>query len=134
MSKRQEQYVKLKSEVNPLDIYSLNPWLIMVFGEFCAYAMRYNLPVIISSMIDEAPGRVSATHEEGRAIDVSSKGWDRLHIERIKFHLNSKYGKEFGTAPKDIKPMVLVHHDAGTGYHFHLQTKRFNYVSYEFSE
>jgi len=116
----------LKSaEISIGDFLKIEPMLGVVFYHFVQYAVEYDLPVVITSMIDEAPNRVSSTHNEGRAIDIrASKEWTDLHTVRVCNKLNELYARKYGTAPAEKKPRVIICHDAGTGKHFHLQIRR----------
>lgn len=127
-------YLALRKHVDIEDFMDISPWLYIVLGEFYVYAAKYGLPVIITSILDDDPNRKSETHEQGRAIDISDNGWTKLHIHRVVYHLNQKYGKLCGTAPEKRPPVVAVYHNAGSGYHFHLQVRRFAYIDYEFED
>lgn len=121
--------ISKKPIVDSGDFLELNPWLMVVFGEFCAYARYHGLPVVVTSIKDEAEGRKSETHEDGRAIDISSIGWSDFHIQRLSYHLNVKYSELIGTAPRGKDPIVCLHHDSGSGYHFHLQVRDFKWIN-----
>lgn len=123
------------------DLRAVSPWLLIIFGELCAYAHTYGLPVVITSIIDDKPyldgvqdatGRKTGTHREGRALDISINMWPQLHIERVVYQLNKKYGDEWGTGPTpESAKKVAVYHDAGSGYHIHLQCKRGIFGKYD---
>jgi len=120
--------LEYKLEVNPSDLMAVDLCLLIVFLSFCSYAHENNLPIVITSITDGANGRKSQTHPDGRAIDISTKSdkWTDFHIERIKYKLNELYGSIYGTMPNiKIKPRVCIHHDTGSGAHFHLQVRRF---------
>ena len=81
-------------------------------------------------MSDPVGGRISKTHEEGRAVDVSIKGFSEFHLRRLPHFLNTRFGKDWGTnkvGSNDL-PRVCVVHDAGSGNHIHLQVKRNIYL------
>jgi len=123
--------LKYPLEIN--DIKRIRAHALLILAEFCIYANQHGLPIVITCMIDDKPevpgdqdatGRRTKTHLEGRAIDVSANGWDDLHQERVAFHLNSRYGRLYGTAPVGSNATkVVVCHDAGSGTHFHLQCR-----------
>ena len=116
-----------KPEVSPSDYQKLNPYLQIVTSYFHAYCLQHDLPCLVTSMIsDRVEGgvRVSDTHKEARAIDLSVKGFDEFHKQRIKHFLNKKFGVEWGTRPIDsnVVPRVCLVH--GEVEHFHLQVRR----------
>jgi hypothetical protein len=115
-----------KNTVDIEDLVGISPFLGIVFYTFCAYSTQYNLPIQVTSIIDAAPGRISTTHAEGRAIDISCRNWDEFHKNRVRFHLNTLFGMLYGTCRVDSPrvPRVCLIHDAGTGEHFHLQVRK----------
>jgi hypothetical protein len=79
----------------------------------------------VSTMLeDEALKRVSSSHREGRAFDISTRGWpDGLALEAIEY-LVSKHGHLGAISRGSGKPTLVVHHDAGTGPHLHVQINK----------
>ena len=114
---------KYKSHVDLNDFLKINPMLGIIFFYFVGYAKKNKLPVLVTSISDDAPNRKSDTHKTFRAIDISSKKWNDFHINRIVYRINSMY-RDFGTGPKNKIKRAIIHHDSGTGKHFHLQTHR----------
>jgi hypothetical protein len=73
--------------------------------------------------IDKALGRVSNSHEQGRALD--QRTWN-LRPESISLIINevkTKYGT-IGAISKDGKRNLAVHHNSGHGDHIHWQIDR----------
>lgn len=65
--------------------------------------------------------RVSKTHAEGRAFDMSSKNWKPEMIEKFIAYFSHKYA---GIAAIGISgPRLIWYHDSGNGEHFHVQIK-----------
>lgn len=65
--------------------------------------------------------RVSATHRECRAFDVSVKNWsDEFRIEFMK-EFDSIYSFAAPVGKQSGKPALLVYHDSGHGAHIHVQ-------------
>lgn len=119
-----KKFILKDASINLGDFLMVSPVLGMIFYTFLQFAHENKLPVVVTSIIDKAPNRISKTHETGRAIDISAKKWDTFHAHGITNKLNDMYSENYGTAPKGKKPRVVVYHDAGTGFHFHLQVKR----------
>ena len=116
-------------DVSIVDFFKIDPMLGVVFYYFVKYAKENNLPVVVTSMIDSPEiskrlNRVSTTHDDGRAIDISAKDWPLLHCHRVTTKINDKYARDYGTCPPNGKPRVVVFHNSGHGDHFHLQVKR----------
>lgn len=104
------------------NLMEINPILGLIFYYFVGYAYNHDLPVVITSIIDNHP-RKTRTHAEGRAIDISSKNWPNFHIQRILYKINSTY-RDYGTGPVNKPKQAIIHHDAGSGFHFHIQVNR----------
>jgi len=115
------------------DLKKITPPLGVVFYTFVMYAKEQSLPCVVTSILGDAEGRKSSTHQEGRGMDIRSVGWDKRHIENVCLLLNNKYASFWGTSPDGISPMVILHHqakylvDGGPKLgapHFHLQVQR----------
>ena len=116
--------IKFKPEVDANDFRFLNQKILFIFIEFVKWAEDRGLPVLVTSMkTDKVSGRVSTTHEEGRAIDISIKGWDVDSIDNIVFDLNKKLANVGAISKKDGISRAIVVHNAGSGMHFHLQSR-----------
>lgn len=79
---------------------------------------------------DEALKRVSSTHREGRAFDISTKGWQLREILAFQEYFNARESS-IAALGHDGTPRLIVHHDAGTGAHFHVQLNRAFTVNWE---
>lgn len=101
----------------------IHPNLWYLLGCFVKYASDRNLPVIITSIIrPRLAMSVSDTHAQGRAIDISCRGWpiDQC-LEAVDFFKDRYY--DIGAISKETKePAPLVYHK-GNEWHFHLQVK-----------
>lgn len=84
------------------------------------------VPFVITRCIDEMIPGVSKTniHADGRAVDVSVKGWDADTIDDFIHDSNKEFSDKIGAiSVSDGKPRFCVYH-CGVGYHLHLQTKK----------
>lgn len=116
--------ISVKAEVDIAeDFRHMKPALFFLFGAFLEYALHYELPVTVTSISDKAKNRVSRTHQEFRAIDISARGWSDFHAERITYHLNRKFKDVAAISASDHVPRAVILHDAGSGRHFHLQVR-----------
>ena len=118
--------ILFKPEVAPSDFAKLNPFLKIIIGHFESYALQHELPVLVTSLISDRVHikKQSSVHREARGCDISIRGWDTFHRERVKHYLNSNFAVEWGTRPVDshIMPRVCIIH--GDPLHFHLQVRR----------
>lgn len=113
-------YFTFKEPERLKEIQLINPLLGIVLFDMAYYCYIRKLPMTITSMIrtfeeNKAMNAKSSTHVEGRAFDLSIKGWDLFKIDEFCQHFNSKY-IEFA------KPLVICHE--GTAAHIHVQVFR----------
>lgn len=114
--------VKQETDIN--DLMYFNPKLLLLFAELCVYAHNNNLPVVITSMREDVPGREYKTHKEGRAFDVSTKGWDIKNIKEVEYNFNDQFCDIAAIGYESRKPKAVVYHKINDGaYHFHFQVK-----------
>lgn len=73
---------------------------------------------------DRALSRVSVTHRQGRAFDIRSSGWGKGLIKDFIDTFNKLYGQYGAISSVDNKPRLIIHHDSGSGMHFHVQLAR----------
>lgn len=117
--------VVFKDEKIGNSFLGLHPLCVMLLGEMCAWAWNHSLPFIITETLtteeeDKLLKRVSRTHREGRAFDISDRNWRAYNITEFVSFFNHKY-KEIAAVTTSGAPALVVHHDAGTGTHFHIQ-------------
>lgn len=110
-----------KCKVNINDICMIDAKLLFMLSYFCIYAEKNNLPVVITSIMDEVEGRAHKTHIEGRAIDISTKDWPEENIAEVEYEFNLLFEDIAAVSASDGTPRAVVVHDAGKGLHFHLQ-------------
>lgn len=116
--------ISFKSEVRKEDLFELSPVTLMIFAAFCTYAKENVLPVMITSIrSDVVNNRVSSSHLDNRAIDISSRGWARHQCKFIESKLNQMFVHEgaIGTISGDIR--ACYWHNAGSGWHFHISSR-----------
>ena len=98
-----------------------------VLEEMKEWADEKKLPFLITATVsthdeDLELERISLTHVEGRAADISVRGWDEESIQEFRNY--------FGAIHADIAAMnaagekrLVVYHDNGNGLHFHVQIR-----------
>lgn len=92
------------------------------------YCNTLKLPFCITETVttkeeDKALKRVSQSHNEGRAFDLSVHGWTRKHEDNFQRFFTQKY-LAYAAQDSSGKPRLIVLHDSGNGYHCHVQIHR----------
>ena len=82
-----------------------------LLGLFAEYCYTNNLPFKVTSITEDVRGRVTTTHREGRAVDLSTKGWTVNDIETATQYFNSRYSPLCAISKSDLKPRCLVYHN-----------------------
>ena len=73
---------------------------------------------------DYALGRKSQTHREGRAFDIRTQGWGKGLIREFAATFTKLHGNMGAISKITGKPVLLLHHNSGSGDHFHVQLNR----------
>lgn len=73
-----------------------------------------------TSQVDKMLGRVSKSHQQGRAFDLRVWTFTEMELRHIYEALNHNYS-HFGAWTKLGHRQLVVHHDSGHGDHFHVQ-------------
>lgn len=119
-----KKYFTCKDGVNIEDLMYMNPYLLKMLTSLALYCSEHQLPCVVTSIMDDAEGRVSKTHEQGRAFDVSVRDWPELHIHRVVHQFNQKYKDVGAISSKDGKSRPVVYHKVdGNAFHFHFQVR-----------
>lgn len=116
--------VKFKFKKDFNRFLSLNPVALVVLFDMNFFCKLNNMPFKITSTVstlseDEALERVSTTHLEGRAFDISVHGWTEKQIENFKYHFERKFAM-YSAKNKDGEDRLIVRH-VGTADHLHVQ-------------
>lgn len=109
-------------------LHDLSPILLLVMADLIVWGIERGIPIMITDTVsdlneDAALERVSSTHREGRAFDVSAKGWTTEQIEECVRSFSFKY-RNIAALSKHGDPRLVYVHDAGTGKHLHFQINR----------
>lgn len=116
-----------KDGVALTDIQRVDPRLIMVLGDLMQHTIERKMPPIqITSMVRSESSKIksaSKTHQQGRAIDISIKGWDVLEADDIVSEFNDKYRDIAAISSRDGIPRLMICHNVGYGPHIHIQVR-----------
>lgn len=116
---------KIKHNVDIGDLSEITPELFIVLGHLFLFCKREGLESIckVTSLKDDVEAREFNTHSDGRAADISVKGWSRMQIQQCIVYLNLM-AKEYGAySESDKKQRLVVDKLHGTGPHLHIQVK-----------
>lgn len=109
------------------DLLSLHFAQFVVIGVARGWCAERGLPFKLTSIeSDRGPdvNEVSTTHPEFRAIDISDEGWNKKNVFEFKVFMNRLFYSIAAIAQEGKIPTLIVHHDAGTGTHLHIQIRR----------
>jgi len=132
--KRFGEYFKIDSH----RIIECHPIIVYIASGLAVWGNSNNVPILFTSSVtsifeDGQLKRVSSTHRDGRAIDVSTKGWTPKYVEEALKFLNSGFSQFAALGPNGENRLV-VHHDSGTGMHLHIQIhKQFTLPTIDFN-
>lgn len=106
----------------------MHPIMSLILIDMYWYCISQNRPFTITDTVstieeDEKIGRSHATHREGRAFDLSVKGWGKKFRKDFCDHFNHKYKAQAAISSSSLQPVLCVDH-VGTGPHIHVQTNR----------
>ena len=114
----------IKDGVNIGDLKELRKGAFDLFHYFVDYCFDHGLRCMITSIMDDAPGRVHDGHEDGRCFDASIKGWSESDIEEFVHITNANFIHIAAVSEKDLIPRAVVCHGEGEKRHLHIQCKR----------
>lgn len=117
----------IKDDIVLEDMMLLHPKLLIVLGHFMVFANKRGLPIKVTSVISDRQNvqATSSTHEDGRAIDISSIGWGKRNVQDCIDYM-MKVANHYGAiSASDLERRVIIHHNfKNQGDHFHLQVAR----------
>lgn len=117
-----------KEGVDCHDWDRVNQNLLLIADYVVDHAHAFGLPIIFTSIIRPKIKGVSksVTHEEGRAFDLSVRGWTQAQIDELVGLVNEHF-KVGAISFSDHKEKEAVYEDgksAGTAPHLHFQVRR----------
>lgn len=119
-----KEYIKFKHERLKDEISRLQPACLILLSGASAYCASYDLPFIITSILEEKDvKRVSTTHEDGRAFDISVQGWSADNIVNFVKFMNHNFKSIAAISSQTGNRVAVLYHDSGYGVHVHCQTK-----------
>lgn len=107
----------------------INPVLIRVAQEMDDWSVKYDKNEIVITEAfttlehDKKVGRLSATHREGRAIDIRCNDWPNEKLADFLVYFDAKY-RRYGAVAKDGSRRFVLAHGEGVNLHIHVQIGR----------
>ena len=122
----EKKRLEIKPEVDVFDLLRVDPVVLAMISFTYEYCTQYNLKCMITSLMEEVPGRKTDVHRSGRAVDFHSESWGDFHIARFQHEFRKVFkGKgAFNRAGED-RPIVYHKVEGGVS-HFHMQVRRRN--------
>lgn len=116
---------KWNCQDNIKEIMQLSPWLLVILADVIMWALSRKLPITLTSLMRELNDGISEskTHQEGRAFDISVKGWTQDQIKELSDYINLKYSAIGAISSKDGVSRACYYHNNGNGWHFHIQVR-----------
>lgn len=119
-----EIFLKINQDVLVTELQQVRPDMLLVLAYFSMFCWEKKLPCIVTSVFEEIFERSTETHKEGRAVDVSVKGFGPKDIGDCIDYLNKNVGHLGAYSSSDNKQRVAIYHNVGFGNHLHLQVSR----------
>ena len=106
----------------------MHPIMSLILIDMYWYCLSKNMPFTVTSTVRtvEENNRVGAshlTHVQGRAFDLSVRGWGKKFRKEFCNKYNVKYEKQAAISSSTLKPTLCVDH-VGTAPHIHVQASR----------
>lgn len=118
------QKIFIKEDNKAEDILKMTSFSIIVLGHLKYFCEQHDLPLKITNILKKFPESISNTHPEGRAFDISLKGWSELNIIDCKVYLEEKCLHLAPISLRTGKHRLVLRHNIGLGDHLHIQVKR----------
>ena len=127
--------VKFKDGETAKEFDSIESTLRMILNDMARYCSLSGYDFIItdllSSVFDDARlRRVSTTHQDGRAADVSVRGWPEGFVNKFISNFDYTHGHFGAISKKDGQQRLIVRHNVKRpdgsmgGDHLHVQIRR----------
>jgi len=114
-----------KRGINLEDLKMIHPNLLIIFTQVVLYTQEFDLPLEITSLRGDRKNikTTSRTHSEGRAFDMSVRGWTSVDVSKFVNYLNLNYTEYGAISKSDLKSRLAIFHNSGYGDHIHVQVR-----------
>lgn len=120
--------LEFKSSKEREEFSQISPRLQYILEDMSRWVAAHGYRFVITDLLSDAYddlrlGRVSASHSEGRAADVSIKGWPPDFQKKFELFFESAFNND-GAYSKRTREINLIEiHDNGNGAHAHIQVR-----------
>jgi len=113
--------IEFKEDININDLNKFQSATWILWTATILFCEVNRLPFKVTSLISDRENvkAKSKTHEQGRAFDLSVKGWTEQDINRFVFLMNRDYSDIAAVSASDLEPRAVVYHDN----HLHIQVR-----------
>jgi hypothetical protein len=119
------QYYRFKDQLCKDRFPMISPILLKALVDVMLWCHLHNVNLEFTRSVDGPIEGISTskTHESGRAVDVSVKGWSADKIYEFVKVFNERFKSIGAISSEDGKPRFVVYH-VGTAPHFHIQISK----------
>lgn len=126
--------LEFKEEKHRMLFTLLNPILIQIYAELYNYAKeKHGINLVITDTVstpaqDASLGRISTSHQEGRAIDIRTKDIDVFIVQDLCNYINTRwhFKKYHYMSRSGIKRLAYYHTHRGEHIHLAIHQKYAN--------
>lgn len=122
-------HIKFKTDSEKTEFNKLQPNLKFIALDMASYFNAAGYDFVITDVLSEIQEdrklkRVSASHREGRAIDVRTYGIPEDFLKTFEDKFERIYKNEAAISSKTGEPNLIYYHDSGFGRHLHIQVRK----------
>lgn len=121
--------IKFKTEKEKAEFDKLKPNLVFILLDMASYFNANGYDFVITDVLSEIQEdkklkRISASHREGRAVDVRVRNIPDDFLKTFEEKFEKIYQNEAAISLKTGKPNLILRHNVGAGDHLHIQVKK----------
>ncbi len=122
-------YIKFKTESEKKEFDKVQANLKFILLDMASYFNVNGHDFIITDVLSEVDEdkklkRISASHREGRAVDVRTKGIPQDFLLAVEEKFERIYRNEAAVSSKTGEPNLIQRHNVGSGDHLHIQVRK----------
>lgn len=124
-------HIKFKTEKEKIEFGSnkVKANLKFIILDMASYFNANGHEFIITDVLSEVQEdkklkRISSSHREGRAVDVSVRNIPEDFLQTFEEKFEKMYANEAAISKVSGLPNLIVHHNVGSGDHLHIQVKK----------
>lgn len=120
--------LKFKSQRERDEFSQIHEKLKFILNDMSRYVVAHGYEFIVTDILSDAfedkrLGRISKSHSEGRAADVSINGWPKEFQAKFEAFFEAAYKNEAAFSKRTMQNNLIEIHDNGNGAHAHIQIR-----------